>query len=97
MLEFATALLERVLDLLGANGIPVTIVVILVAVLLYSRKAMAVGSVVADWTSKLMVSVAVLLILLVSGIVTGVNVDRAFELVSLGFDWLSSVFAGVVA
>lgn len=96
-MDVAAALLDRVLAFLGARGVSVSIVLALTAFLLYSRKAMLVGAIVADWTSKLMVSVAVLLVLLISGVVTGVDVGRAFNLVATLFDWLSTLFEGVVA
>lgn len=87
MFEFAAPLVDRVLAFFGARGVSVSIVLVLTALLLYSRKAMLVGAIVADWTSKMMFAVAVLLVLLLLGIVNGVDVGRGIELVSVVLDW----------
>lgn len=72
---------DQVAALLGLGGLPTAVIVFLAAAVLYVRKALGLGGLLADWASKLMFALVVLIILLLSGVVPTLNLDRAIELV----------------
>lgn len=72
--------LESALGVLLGDGGQTTVILVLAVAILYFRKAVGLGSMLADWTGKVVFSLGVLLALLVTGIVPGINVQAAISL-----------------
>lgn len=63
---------------LGTNA-QTTVVLTLLILIVYFRKAIGLGSVLADWTGRITFALGVLVVLLVSGIISGIDVGAALE------------------
>lgn len=91
----AIGIFDPILELIPTGTVQTTVVLVLLVGVLYFRKALGLGSVLADWAGRVMFSAIVLVILLVTGIVPRINVDAARSLLSRGLD-LASRLVGVI-
>lgn len=87
--------LDTALNWFTGGGLQTTVIVTLLLAIVYFRKALGLGSVLADWIGRFVFSMAVLLVLLVTGIVPGLNLDVLFsyvesiiELAFRAFEWI---------
>lgn len=72
---------DSVLGFVGADAAQTSAVLALILIAIYMRRAMGLGSTLSDWTSKLVFTLIVLALLLLTGIVPGINVGAAIGLV----------------
>ena len=70
-------LLAPVLDFMPTGSIQLTVVLVLLVAVLYTRRLMNAGSLLADWVSRVAFSMIVLIVLLLTGIVPGLDVAAA--------------------
>jgi len=69
-----TSALELVTGALGVTGVQTGVLAFLGAAALYSRKALGLGAVVAGWVRTFAVIAGVLVVLLATGVLEGVDV-----------------------
>lgn len=77
-------LLSPVLEFVLGSNVQTTVVLVLLIAILYFRKALGLGSILADWTGRLIFSLGVLLVLLVTGVIPGINIDALLGLLETG-------------
>lgn len=91
---FLTDALQPVLDWFGVQQ--VSVVLFIGALVLYSRKGLKLGSLLGDWVGKVTFAAGVILLLLITGIIPGINVDAAVVLVRAIWDLGASIVSGVL-
>lgn len=82
-------------DAIGANGIPIATVSVLAVAVLYGRRGLQAGTRVALWARMGLVVLAVLAVLLVTGIVPTIDVGALLDLVGSAVDVVSSLVGAV--
>lgn len=88
--------LDSALEWAMGGGGRTTIVLVLLIAVVYFRKALGLGSILADWVGRVIFTLVVFVLLLVTGIVPGVNLDAAMDLLNTALD-LFEVVLEVVA
>lgn len=91
MIELGAEALSPVLDFMPAGSVQTTVVLMLLVGVLYFRKALGIGSVLADWVGRVVFTMVVLLGLLITGIIPRVNVDAAASLIGRVVDLVTGV------
>lgn len=79
-------MLGSMLRFVSAGGVQTTVVLILAVAVVDFRKALGLRSLLSGWVGKLVCSLIVLIILLLTRIVPGLDVAAAVSLVDRGLD-----------
>lgn len=93
---FLEQILDPVLELFANSGVQTTVVLALAVAVVYFRKALGLGSLLSDWVGKLVFSLVILIFLLLTGIVPGLDVAAAMSLVDRGFDLGRTVLSSIL-
>lgn len=89
-------IVDTVAGLIGATGLQTGVLAFLAAVGLYSRKALGLGSLLAGWVRTVSVVAIVLVVLLATGVLEGIDVDATISLVRTVWDVLAGPIARLV-
>jgi len=81
-----SSVLEPILEFVLGGRVQTTVILILLIGVVYFRKALGIGSLLGDWVGKITFTLVVLIVLLVSGIIPGINVSAVLWIVDRGLD-----------